>query len=182
VTQLIDSKMKKLILILSVIGLSIPMSSTFGQTAVKLGHLNSNELFAAMPETDSAQKILEKSAADLQATIEELRVEYNKKYQDYLNLANEPTTSALILRTREEELQTLNTRAQNFQTQAEQDLSDQQAKLFQPIQEKAINAIEEVARENGFTYVFDISAGSILYTSDESIDILPLVKEKLGLP
>ncbi|MBN1158576.1 MAG: OmpH family outer membrane protein [Bacteroidales bacterium] len=173
--------MKKLIIFLAVIVLGLPGNSALGQSPVKLGHLNTNELFAAMPETDSAQKILEKSAQDLQTTMEELQVEYNKKYQEYVNLANEPTTSALILRTREEELQSLNTRAQNFQTQAEQDLSDQQARLFQPIQEKAIGAIEEVSRENGFTYVFDIAAGSVVFTSDESIDILPLVKDKLGL-
>ncbi|MBN2481164.1 MAG: OmpH family outer membrane protein [Bacteroidales bacterium] len=173
--------MKKLIVFLTVIGLTFPISSTFGQNSVKLGHLNTNELFSAMPETDSAQRILEKSASELQTTMEELQVEYNKKYQEYVDLTNQPTTSALILRTREEELQSLNTRVQTFQAQAEQDLTDQQSRLFQPIQEKAMAAIEAVARENGFTYVFDIAAGSIIFTSDDSVDILPLVKAKLGL-
>ncbi len=173
--------MKKLIVFLGVIGLLFPMNSIFGQSTVKLGHLNTNELFSSMPETDSASRILEKSAADLQATIEELQVEYNKKLDEYMNLREEPTASALILRTKEEQLQSLSTNIQNFQANAEQDLSEQQARLFQPIQEKAVKAIEEVARENNFTYIFDLSAGSVIYTSDESIDILPLVKIKLGL-
>lgn len=175
------AEMKKLIVLLAIVGLSIPINHAFGQSPAKLGHLDSNELFSAMPETDSAQAILERSAEEYQATIEELRVEYNKKYDEYVALLKQPTASALILRTKEDELQTLNTRAQNFQAQAEQDLNDQQARLFQPIQEKALQAIEAVAKENGFTYIFDISVGSILYTSDESIDILPLVMAKLGL-
>jgi outer membrane protein len=38
-----------------------------------------------------------------------------------------------------------------------------------------------VARENGFTYIFDLSRGSVIYFSEQSEDILPLVKKKLGL-
>ena len=45
----------------------------------------------------------------------------------------------------------------------------------------ALNAIKEVGKENGFTYVFDLSAGGILYFADNTEDILPLVKKKLGL-
>ena len=46
---------------------------------------------------------------------------------------------------------------------------------------KAQNAIEAVAKANGFTYIFDISAGGIVYFSDNSIDVLPLVKKELGI-
>lgn len=174
--------MKKLVIYLAIIGLLFPIGYTFGQTPIKLGHLDTNELISSMPETDSASSILERSAQEIEATMEQLRVEYNNKYQEYIKLANEPTTSSLILRTREEELTSLQTRAENYQSMAQQDYTDQQTRLFQPIQEKALNAIEEVARENGFTYIFDTSIGSIIFASDESIDILPLVKQKLGMP
>ena len=53
--------------------------------------------------------------------------------------------------------------------------------LFQPIQEKAIKAVNEVAEENGFTYILDTGAGAVVYSSPSSLDILPLVKTKLGL-
>lgn len=46
---------------------------------------------------------------------------------------------------------------------------------------KATNAIKEVAKENGFTYIFDMSSGAILFASETSEDILPLVKKKLGI-
>ena len=46
--------------------------------------------------------------------------------------------------------------------------------------EKANQAINNVAKENGFTYVFDTASGSLLVFPDGD-DILPLVKTKLGL-
>jgi len=52
---------------------------------------------------------------------------------------------------------------------------------FQPIYEKANNAIQEVAKENKFTYVFDLAARSIIYFSEDSENVLPLVKKKLGI-
>lgn len=51
--------------------------------------------------------------------------------------------------------------------------------LVQPLIDKAKKAIEEVAKENGFTYIIDTSSGALLYSGGE--DILPLVKKKLNL-
>jgi len=49
------------------------------------------------------------------------------------------------------------------------------------VQEAALNAVNDVAEENGFTYIFDAGMGALVYTSPDSQDILPLVKTKLGL-
>ena len=52
---------------------------------------------------------------------------------------------------------------------------------MQPVIEKARKAIEEVAKEQGLLYVFDMAAGNPIYASEESVDMLPLVKARLGL-
>ena len=52
---------------------------------------------------------------------------------------------------------------------------------MQPIMDKALNAIKAVGKENGFTYIFDMSQGGILFNADNTEDVLPLVKKKLGL-
>ena len=52
---------------------------------------------------------------------------------------------------------------------------------MKPIVDKANATIQKVAKTNGFIYVFDISTGAVTYFSDQSIDILPLVKKELGL-
>jgi outer membrane protein len=173
--------MKKIFVILTVTAIFLTGGNIFGQTTIKLGHINSQLLFAAMPESDSAQKKLEKSAQQMQQTLEQLQVEFNNKYEAYMKLTNDPSTSSLILRTKEEELQTLQQRAQNFQQQAEQDISKQRQDLFKPIQDKAIKAVNEVAAENGFTYIFDSAGGAIVYSSADSQDILDMVKKRLGI-
>jgi outer membrane protein len=145
----------------------------------KIGHINSQELLAAMPETDSAQKQLEKIAMEHDLALEEMSVEFNKKLEDLNTNYNE--LSELVRTSKEAELQDLQKRIQAFQQTAEQDLQRKRYELFQPIQEKAINAVNEIAKEKGFTYVLDSGTGVVVYMGDNAQDLLPLVKVKLGL-
>jgi outer membrane protein len=174
-------KMKKVFVVLLFTAFYLISGSIFAQGTVKLGHINSSAVFAAMPESDSAQKTIERERVAMRKTLEELQVELNKKYEDYLKLTQDKTTSQLILSTKEEEMNTLQQRIQNFQQDAEQTLSTRGTELFKPIQEKAIKAVNDVAAENGYTYIFDTAGGAVVYTSPDSQDILPLVKAKLGL-
>ena len=41
--------------------------------------------------------------------------------------------------------------------------------------------LKRLVKKNGFTYIFDLSQGGILYFADQTEDVLPLVKRKLGL-
>lgn len=156
-------------------------SALYAQSNLKLGHINSQDLFAAMPETDSAQKKLEKVAKQYEETLEQLQVEFNKKYEEYLRLSKEPNTGELILRTKEDELQTLQQRIQSFQEEAQNEIARKRTELFKPVQDKALKAVNDVARENGFTYIFDMAGGLVVFAAENTIDILPLVKKKLGL-
>lgn len=145
----------------------------------KIGHINSQELLSIMPEADSAQRKLEMIAKDHELSLEELTVEFNKLFEDYQT--NRNTYSDLKRATKEAELEDAQRRIQSFQQTAEQDLQQKRMELFQPVQEKAINAVNTVAEENDFTYIFDMGTGAIVFKGEGSIDIMPLVKEKLGL-
>ena len=154
-------------------------AAVFAQTGIKLGHINSQELLQAMPETDSAQVKMEKAAKELQEQLEAMQVEFNNKYQDYVS--KKDSYSELIKQTKETELQQMQQRIQQFQGTAEQDLQKRRSETFNPIMDKARKAIAEVAKANGFTYIYDLSAGCVIFHSENSTDILPLVKQKLGL-
>ena len=78
------------------------------------------------------------------------------------------------------EIQDLEMRIQQFQQSSQESIQLKRQDILAPLLEKAQNAINEVAEENGYTYVFDISLGTIVYGKD-SHDILPLVKTKLGI-
>jgi outer membrane protein len=54
-------------------------------------------------------------------------------------------------------------------------LQKRNTELLQPIYEKIIKTIEIVATKNGFTYILDVSKGSVAFTSRDSQNIDPLV-------
>jgi outer membrane protein len=149
------------------------------QQPVKFAHINTQELIAAMPESDSAQAKIEAAYKDLQSQLEAMQVEFNNKYQDYQSKSS--TYSDLIKQTKEAELQDLQQRIQQFQQNADQELQKTRAGIFKPILDKANKAISDVAKENNYTYVFDTSTGVVIYKSETSTDLLPIVKQKLGL-
>ena len=153
--------------------------SGFSQSKLKFGHLNSNDLFALMPEKEAAQKTLQEYSKQLEDQLVAMQDELEKKYNDYT--ANSATLSDMIKKTKEEELTSMQQRIQTFQQSAQTELQKKESELLQPIIEKAKKAIEEVSKENGYTYVFDTGTGTLLYWPKDSDDILPLVKTKLGI-
>lgn len=147
---------------------------------LKFGHINRNDLIQAMPEFDSARVTLEKLNTELMNAAEMLQVELNNKYEAYLKDSKNMTD--LVRQTKEQELQDYQRRLTEFQTNAQTTYQERQVALFTPITEKADKAIQAVGKENGFTYIFDLSTSQLPYVDEtKSVNILPLAKTKLGL-
>lgn len=168
--------MKKILGILLVV---ITITSASAQKNYKIGHINSNELLAAMPERDSARVELQNYSEMLQKELESMQTEYQTKVNTYLE--KKDTYSDLVRQSKETELTEMQQRIQGFQQSAQQDLQKKESELFQPIMDKAQAAITKVGKANGFSHIFDLGAGGLVYYSDQSIDALPLVKKELGI-
>lgn len=153
-------------------------TTAFAQKNIKLGHINSSELMQIMPGKDSAQAAFQAEVSLLENELTAMQEELQKKYNDYQERKAQMTE--LIRNTKEQELTDLNQRIQNYQQNAQQKLQEKEKELLQPIIDRAKEAIAAVAKENGYTYIFDSSAGTLLYQQD-SDDIMALVKKKLGL-
>ncbi len=147
--------------------------------AQKFGHITAELLLQEMPEYDSAQVKLQNLNQSYELEIERIQVEINKKIEEFQR--TEATMSQLIKEAKASEIQEMQQRLQNFAQTAQQDLQQQQMAFLQPVMDKARKAIEAVAKEHGLLYVFDMSQGNPVYASEESMDMLPLVKTKLGL-
>ena len=153
-------------------------SSVFAQNKSKFGHINSADLLKVMPGRDSIQKVVDAYLLTLQTQLKNMQSELETKYADYT--FNEKTYSELIKTTKQKELQDLNDRIQTFQSTAQEDWQNKENELLTPLINKAKKGIEDVAKENGYTYIFDTSAGVLLYF-EPTDDIAPLVKKKLGI-
>ncbi|HSV75589.1 MAG TPA: OmpH family outer membrane protein [Bacteroidales bacterium] len=144
----------------------------------KFGHINTNELLGIMPGRDSAQAQLQRHARTLEVTFSEMQAELQTKFQEYI--ANEASYSELIRQSRQRELNSLQERVQEFQELAQQDLAQMEQRLLSPIIQAARQAIEEVAAELGYTYVFDTATGAILHFPPGD-NLLEPVKARLGI-
>jgi outer membrane protein len=146
--------------------------------AQKIAHLNYDSLISLMPETKIATEAAQNYLKGLEQEMAAMQGEFETKYKTYLE--QEPTMSDLLKKNKQDDLQQLQSRIQEFQRQAEMDYKRKQSELTAPLMEKAKKGIEMVAKENGYRYVLDTSPqnSTVLY-SEASDDILNAVKKKL---
>lgn len=155
------------------------LSVSAQQKPVKLGHIESDKLIAAMPEMAEARKKLEAKQSEIEKESQNLREQYQTKAADYAK--NVGSYSDIIRTSKEQEIQELAQRIQKFEEIAMNEFKKTQEDLIRPIMDKATNAIKEVGKEYGFTYIFDLNSGAVVFVAETSEDVLPLVKKKLGL-
>lgn len=148
--------------------------------APKFGNINMGGVFEIMPERAQVQKDMEALQAKYETELSKMGDEYQKKVSDFM--AEKDGLEKNIADARAQEIEQLGQRIQNFRDMAAKDLQTQQEQKVAPIIDKINKAIQAVGEKEGFTYIFDLSAGNILYFSpSQCVDVLPLVKKELGI-
>jgi outer membrane protein len=145
---------------------------------LKFGHINSSDLIQMMPSTKQADSTLRKYAESLDGQMKAMSAEYQSKLQTYQSKAD--SLPDAIRATKEKELSDLGQRIQDFQQTAQESIQKKKEELYSPILKRAEDAIKQIAKEKNYSYIFDTSLGTVVYAQD-SDNIMPLVKEKLGL-
>lgn len=170
----------KTFLKLSIAAAALITLCSFNASAQKFGYIHSGELIQSMPEMAEVQTKLEALGKDLDDAFELMTVEFNNKVNDYSK--NVSTYTDTIRKVKEDEIQKLRERIEEFQETAPQNMREEQNKLMAPVVEKASQAIDKVGKANGFTAVFDVSTGALAYHDEATmINLLPLVKAELGI-
>ena len=170
--------MRKLIKLFALLFL-VGIFSSAGAQDLKFGHIDLQALVQLMPERATAETDFNNFQTELEEVLGEMQQNYQQKLKELEELGEE--ASEIKRNAKITELQDIQQRIQNYQVTANQQLQQKQAELLQPVFDKAEKAIEEVAKEQGLLYVFDIGTRVVLYKSNQSMDLLPLVKQKLGL-
>lgn len=155
----------------------------------KLGHVNSDAIFANYSEVKTAAATAESFAKSKQTEIDKMVNEFQAKLktaqdkQKTLTAANKDKLTK-ELGDAETELKGLGGKIEELRTKSTKDVSDKQNELFAPIQKKVGDAIAAVAKEKGLAYVFDTSKSqgnsNIGYYAPND-DITAAVKTKLGI-
>ena len=163
--------------------LTLALAMLMGATTVsaqKLARVNTQDVFAVMPETAEMQKNLEAFGRDLQEQIEQIQVEFNNKFAEFQK--NQATMAESIKQMKQQELEQLQQRYGEFQQIAQQDFQKKQQELAAPIQEKLTAAIAKIAKAGGYTAVFHTSIPTLAYIDEaQTTDLAPAVKKELGI-
>ena len=146
--------------------------------AQKLARVNTQEIFALMPETKEMQTNLDNFGKELQEQLEAIQVEFNNRYAEFEK--NQASMNPTVKQMKQAELNGLQQRYAEFQQIAQQDFQKKQQELAVPIQEKLDAAISKVAKAAGYAAVFD--AMVFVYSdSAQVVDINAAVKKELGI-
>ena len=161
--------MKKLI---TIVALAIV---TMSSSAQKLGHINSQEVMVEMKEYKAAETELERYQGELMRELEMFATLIKQDEAKYIE--DEPNLTEEIKASRYQELMEKSQNFQGKQGEAEKKLQDKEAMLMQTVLKRIKEAVQKVANENSYTYVFDTS--SLHYAGGE--DITSLLKKELGI-
>lgn len=153
-------------------------SLAFNASSQNLAHVNRSQILQNMPKVQQAQKNLQSYSKELEGQVQNLMKEYKQKLKKFQN--NSESMTATQRNDKQRELKNLEERIQKFRKDAQKQVSEKRSELLQPIMDEINKAIETVAEQKGYTYVFDASQGSVLY-AEESRNITPLVKQRLDM-
>lgn len=172
-------RMMRSSLLLLLAALCLPLAAVAQQ---KIGYVDSEYILGETPEYSTIEQQLDRMAQEWQQEIEERQTEVDELFDEYqareLLYTNEERQRKRqdIVRA-EEEVERL--RMQYFGPDG--DLFTQQETLMRPIQERVLTAIEEVARREGFDYVFDKGGDYLFMYAEEEFDLSEEVLSELGI-
>lgn len=180
--------MRKLINVFFVAA-GLMLTANVASAQQKIGHLESEVIFASMPEAKTATATLEALQKQKEAEIQKMQTEYGTKYEaavaknKTLSEANKEVVGK-ELQAMGAELDDMKKRIGDATQKAQQDYATKQAELLSPLNIKFVNAVKAVAKEKGFAYIFDVSSqqgANNLLAWDGGDDVTALVKAKLGI-
>ncbi|MGK9367694.1 OmpH family outer membrane protein [Melioribacter sp. Ez-97] len=165
--------MKKILLLILAFS-----SVSFAQ--LKIGYVDSEAIMSQLPEAQDAQKKLDAIIKEWQEELNKMEKDWKTKYEDYekrkLILSEQKRVEI------EKELVQLEEQISKFRQEkfgVRGELFQKKEELDKPILNRIFNAIEEVAKENDFDFIFDKSGDIMFLYAKEEYDVTNLVLEKL---
>jgi outer membrane protein len=144
--------------------------------AQKIGYISADEIIQLMPEAATVQQQLDQYQQSLYQNANDKQNALNEAVAKFIK--DSATMSPSLKEVKRSDLQKQSQELAGEQQRIQNDFEQKRQELSAPIQKKLQNAIEEVAKENGYTYVMPREA---LIVVPPANDLGPLVIKKLGL-
>jgi outer membrane protein len=147
---------------------------------VKIGYFNSDAVMKQLPDAQDAQKQLDQFVADWQQEINKMQDDWKHKFDDYdkrkLIMTDQRRAEA------ERELRDLDQKIVDYRNQKfgqNGELFNKQNELMKPVQDRVFKAVQDVAKDENFDYIFDKSSDVLLMYTNEKYDVSQKIADKL---
>lgn len=152
--------------------------STGAAMGQKSGYISVDQVLGIMPDAVRIDSLMQKYQAD---SINKEYVQLFEQYKYYDSLLTKTDTTKMPVSLRKkynEDRESVAYQVQNWQSIAQNAYQAKQNQLLQPVYLKVITAIQNVAKEKGYSYIYD-KAGLIVAPPGD--DLLPAVAQKLNI-
>ena len=146
----------------------------------KIGHINSEAIMQTLPEAVDAQKTLDQLVTQWEGELQKMQADWKRKFDDYdkrkLILTDQARADA------ERELRELDQSIADYRNKKfgqNGELFQKQNEVMKPVQNKLFKVLEEVAKEDGYDYVFDKSGEILLLYSNDKHDLTRKVLQRM---
>lgn len=157
---------------------AIASITSYAQTTLKIGTVNIDEVMQAMPETSVLEKELSNKTTTFQTQAKSMQDEFQSKYQAYVE--QHDSLDELTRGVREDELRSLQQRAEQYQQSAYQQISQYREQQIAMIQDKLFKAIKAVGEREKYVAVFPVNEATY-FSPSQTTDVTPIVKTELGI-
>ena len=163
----------------TVAGVCLIVAVGFAQS--KIAYVNSQKILEELPEAQKAQKELDDLFKGWQDELEKMGKELQQGLEDYQkkkDLLKPDAKEAEERRLTDIQQKAREYQAQKFDPRTGEAVSVREKKLT-PIREKVLRTIEVVAKEDGFTFVFDKAGDNLLLFADAKFELTYKVIDRL---
>lgn len=170
------------LILLGCVSMAVQAQPTTQSATQKIGYADWDYIFSQMPEYKQINSELKTHGAQLENQLKAKYQDYEAKLKAYQ--AGAATMVDAVRRDKETELTQLQENIQKFQQDAQTSIQTKQDQLMSPVFTKVGKAIEDVAKEQGYSFIINpqlVGGGDILLYSDEKFDISKLVLKKMGI-
>jgi len=155
-------------------------AATLAPAQSKIGHINSEAIMQTLPEAVDAQKTLDQLVSQWEGELQKMQADWKRKFDDYdkrkLILTDQARADA------ERELRELDQSIADYRNKKfgqNGELFQKQNEVMKPIQNKIFKVLEEIAKEDGYDYVFDKSGEILLLYANDKNDLTQKVISRM---
>jgi outer membrane protein len=146
----------------------------------KVGHINSEQIMQTLPEAQDAQKSLDNMVAQWEGEMQKMQADFKKKFDEYDKkklILTDQARADQEKQLRDLEQSIADYRNRKFGQNGE--LFQKQNEVMKPIQNKMFKILEDVAKEDGYDYVFDKSGEILVLYANDKYDLTSKVLQRM---